>query len=125
MKTIIKLGLAAMAAAIAATGIAATAYAQQGPKLIKRETVKMNPFVVLGCEINGSPAEFPNDLVFTNTSQKVLPAGKKIQWRTHGPVYQNSYTLKADLKPGAGVRAFDVLPGGIEAGKPCSASALL
>lgn len=119
MKTIAKLGLAAIAVTIAAT-----AYAQQGPKKIERESFKMKPFVVLNCEISGSPAEFPNDLVFVNTSQKVLPVGLKIQWRTHGPVYQNSYTLKAELKPGAGVRAFDVLPSGIEAGKPCSASAL-
>jgi hypothetical protein len=113
-----------VAIVLAATAATASAHAQSF-KPVTRDMHRAAPYVVpLGCEINGSPAEFPNDLVFFNRGSVTLMAGHKIAWRTFGPAYQNTYTLTAELRPGAAVRANNVLPGGIEAGKPCQARAL-
>ena len=77
------------------------------------------PLVRVGCVANGTPSEFPNDILFTNRGSK-LNAGAKLRWTFASPNLTGTYTLTAALNPGASVRASNVVPGGIEAGRYCS-----
>lgn len=117
MKKMITGGLAAIAATVAVT-----AYAQNGIGINRDNLVAQYHQFRLGCHVNGTPAEFPNDLEFVNAGPVTIAKGKKIAWRLlAAPYYQASYTLTSDLKPGKAVRASNVLPNGVEAGKSCSA----
>jgi hypothetical protein len=122
MKPLIALGVVAVATTVA---LGAQAQTTRNLDLTNRHvgTIKLNSFP-MSCQVSGTPAEFPNDLVFTNTGKVTIPRYRTIQWQTSAPRYMNRYRLKADLAPGASIRADNVLPGGIEAGKPCTAKVI-
>ncbi len=77
------------------------------------------PVLRVGCVANGTPSEFPNDILFTNRGSK-LNAGAKLRWRFSSPNISGTYTLTSALNAGASVRASNVVSGGIEAGRYCS-----
>ena len=77
------------------------------------------PILRVGCVANGTPSEFPNDILFTNKGSK-LNAGTKLRWTFSSPNHTGTFTLASALNPGASVRASNVIPGGIEAGRYCS-----
>lgn len=77
------------------------------------------PIVRVGCVANGTPSEFPNDILFTNRGSK-LNAGAKLPWTFTSPNLTGTYTLASALNSGASVRASNVVPGGIEVGRYCS-----
>ena len=122
MKPLIALGVVAVATTVA---LGAQAQTTRNLDLTNKQvgTVKLNGFRV-ACQVSGTPAEFPNDLVFTNTGAVAIPRYRTIAWEIAAPRYHNRFRLHADLAPGASIRADNVLPGGIEAGKPCSAKVL-
>ena len=74
------------------------------------------------CMVAGSPSEFPDDIRFTNKSTVKLSAGTKIKWTVQG-MDTGTYTLVADLAPGAHVLATNQ-NAGIEAGRDCKAKVL-
>ena len=74
------------------------------------------------CMVAGTPSEFPDDIRFTNKSTVKLSAGTKIKWTVQG-MDTGTYTLVADLAPGAHVLASNQ-NSGIEAGRDCKAKVL-
>ena len=74
------------------------------------------------CMVAGTPSEFPDDIRFTNKSSVKLSAGTKIKWTVQG-MDTGTYTLVADLAPGANVLATNQ-NAGIEAGRDCKAKVL-
>lgn len=76
----------------------------------------------IACVADGTPVEFPNDLVFTNRGA-VIPAGTKLNWAMVGHGFSGVYTLGSALQTGGAVRVSNVLPGGVEAGKSCQVAA--
>lgn len=74
------------------------------------------------CMVAGTPSEFPDDIRFTNKSTVKLSAGTKIKWTVQG-MDTGTYTLVADLAPGAHVLATNQ-NSGIEAGRDCKAKVL-
>ena len=103
--------------ATVAAGTVAPMQAQGAPSLEKTATYV--PILRVGCVANGTPSEFPNDILFTNKGTK-LNAGTKLRWTFSSPNHTGIFTLAAALNPGASVRASNVIPGGIEAGRYCS-----
>ncbi len=81
---------------------------------------------IAGCDVAGSPSEFPNDIWVTNKGAGKLVAGTKVQWSIpgYGNTYKGTHTLVAALNPGQGVHLLNVLPNGVEAGHDCKAKAL-
>lgn len=100
-----------------AAGTVVPMQAQGAPSLEK--TASYLPIVRVGCVANGTPSEFPNDILFTNRGSK-LNAGAKLRWTFTSPNHTGTYTLTSALNSGASVRASNVIPGGIEAGRYCS-----
>lgn len=80
---------------------------------------------VAGCDVAGTPSEFPDDIWLTNKGVGKLVAGTKIKWSVQGySNFKGTHTLVADLAPGKGVHLSGVLGGGVEAGHACTATAL-
>jgi hypothetical protein len=82
---------------------------------------KLNLAKVVGCQVAGTPSEFPDDIWIMNKGLGTLTAGTKVHWKVPFAGKQGNYTLGAALAPGAGVKLSGVLSGGVEAGKPCAA----
>lgn len=118
-RTLLAIGIAATAATLAA---GAQAQTSRNLDLTggKATHLNLNVFQVT-CQVSGTPVEFPNDLVFTNVGKVSIPRWKAISWETSTPHHRNRFRLPHDLAPGASVRADNVLPGGMEAGRPCKA----
>lgn len=123
-----------LAAALASAFIAAAPLARAGSALVTAGTVapmqaqtaptadnvaNYLPILRVACVANGTPSEFPNDILFTNRGSK-LNAGTKLRWTFTSPNHTGTFTLASALNPGAAVRASNVIPGGIEAGRFCS-----
>ncbi|HEY9011915.1 MAG TPA: hypothetical protein VIN06_12940 [Devosia sp.] len=87
---------------------------------INRGTLQLGKFA--SCMVAGTPSEFPDDIRFTNKSTVKLSAGTKIKWTVQG-MDSGTYTLVADLAPGAHVLATNQ-NAGIEAGRDCKAKVL-
>lgn len=82
----------------------------------------------LGCVVQGTPVEFPDDITITNESNNVTAStGTTIQWKVQGPVanappaFAGEHVITGDLAPGEGLLIAGVLPGGQEAGTECEA----
>ncbi len=76
--------------------------------------------ISLTCAVDGTPAEFPNDILIANTGLVEIPARTRIVWRIESPRVGGTAVLAKALKPGKFTRANDVLRNGIEAGTPCT-----
>jgi hypothetical protein len=82
---------------------------------------RLNLTKIVGCQVSGTPSEFPDDIWIMNKGLGALTAGTKVQWKVPFAGKQGNYTLASTLNPGQGVKLSGVLAGGVEAGKPCAA----
>jgi hypothetical protein len=83
---------------------------------------KLNLMKIVGCAVSGSPVEFPDDVKIINKGFGAIVAGTKVKWSVPSAGKQGVYTLTAGLASGKAVLLSGVLPGGVEAGKTCSAN---
>jgi hypothetical protein len=120
MTSIAKIAGGALAAVLVTTTLAMAGNGQ----VVKLDASKLQLAKVAGCTVAGTPSEFPDDLRFTNKGVGVLKAGTKISWKLNGYATGGTYTLVADLSPGATAFASGVLGGGVEAGHDCKAKVL-
>ena len=72
------------------------------------------------CVVQGTPVEFPDDIVIKNSGVVVVAKGTKIHWQLPNTSRQGDYTFDADLAPGASKMLSGVLPGGHPAGAACT-----
>ena len=106
-------------------GLSATVYAKPRVNVTRSTPVKaqklrrdtnVNP-VILACKVQGTPSEFPNDLVVKNKGKETVKAGMFLFWSVKGR--KGEFKLQKDLKSGDFVMINDVLGGGMEAGLEC------
>lgn len=85
-------------------------------------TATRGPFVAvkIGCVVNGTPVEFPNDIWIVNQGSVATKAGLTVQWQTQNNAFSGVVTIPA-LQPGQGHFVSNALPGGLVAGTPCFA----
>jgi len=76
---------------------------------------------IVGCDVAGSPSEFPDDIKIINKGFGPLVAGTKVKWSVPSAGKAGVYTLGAGLASGQAVVVSGVLGAGIEAGRPCTA----
>jgi hypothetical protein len=120
MNSITKIVGGAMAALIVTTTFAMAGSGQ----IVQLDRTKLQLAKIAGCQVAGTPSEFPDDLRFTNKGVGVLKAGTKISWKLAGYATGGTHTLVADLAPGSTVFASGVIAGGVEAGHDCTAKVL-
>jgi hypothetical protein len=96
----------------------ATVVADAGP------TIKLDLSKFLGCQVAGTPSEFPDDIWIMNKGLGTIAAGTKVHWSVPAASKKGTYVLVSALAPGKGVAVSGVLGSGVEAGKPCSAKAI-
>jgi hypothetical protein len=72
------------------------------------------------CSVSGTPSEFPDDVTIYNDGATNIAKGTKFHWSVPFAGKQGNYTLTAALAPKHGEMVSGVLPGGVEAGKPCT-----
>ena len=114
------------AAAVAAFGAAVQLEAADTRTLaptMNTGPMKLNPNIVMqairiGCVVQGTPVEFPDDIVLTNSGAIAIPAGYKIKWELPGKT--GLYTFVAELAPTKRVFVENAFPGGLQAGVPCT-----
>jgi hypothetical protein len=73
----------------------------------------------LSCVVQGTPVEFPDDILLRNIGSVVISAGTKIHWSIPGTTRQGNYTFAENLAVGASKMLPGVLPGGHPAGVAC------
>jgi invasion protein IalB len=120
MNSIAKIAGGALAAILVTTTLAMAGNGQ----VVQIDKSKLQLAKIAGCTVAGTPSEFPDDLRFTNKGVGTLKAGTKISWTLTGYNTKGTYTLVADLSPGATAFAAGVLGGGVEAGHDCKAKVL-
>ena len=114
---------AALAALLAVTAGAATA-ASLSRHSASKQVLQKAPdraivqAVAFDCRAQGTPVEFPNDLVVVNKGPGTVAAGTKINWRMENSFTQGSYVLPA-LAPNQQVFINNANPGGLPAGAKC------
>ena len=98
-------------------------------KVTVKSAVLLKPAVVtprimykLSCVVQGTPVEFPDDVMLKNVGASAIPAGKKIHWAIPNTSRKGDVTLTANLAPGATKFLSGVLPGGHPAGAACTAT---
>jgi hypothetical protein len=74
------------------------------------------------CKVQGTPVEFPDDILIVNSGNVTIAKGQKISWKVPKINKTGIHTLAADLLAGKSVFVDGALPGGIEAGAACEAS---
>jgi hypothetical protein len=79
---------------------------------------------LLACSVKGTPSEFPDDLVITNMGLTTIQAGAQFKWSVKAPKLSGYGTISRHIDPGQSIRLNSVLPGGLEAGTPCTAKLL-
>ncbi|HMQ58373.1 MAG TPA: hypothetical protein PKE65_07475 [Rhizobiaceae bacterium] len=108
-----------------ATIAAASAAAQAGYRAAPSTSLTLKPSIgvtrllILKCQAQGSPVEFPNDIVIRNGGASTVPAGTKVKWQMLGLNSSGVVTLPA-LGPGQQHFISNANPGGLEAGHPCT-----
>jgi hypothetical protein len=112
-----------------ALGIQAGFAANDVPMTQKMDQVQSRDIQVrmkysLACRAQGTPSEFPDDIVVINNGPGTVPSGSKIHWTMASPAHSGDYTLTAALAATKGTFIDGVLPGGVEAGKPCTAKVM-
>lgn len=76
-------------------------------------------FLKLGCVVNGSPSEFPNDVFVTNRGNTPITSGKQVRIKTNWGL--NKVVPLPALAVGKSAFISNVLDGGMPAGTPCTA----
>ncbi|MFO1183584.1 MAG: hypothetical protein U1E56_02200 [Bauldia sp.] len=113
---------------LAAIGLlAGTAFAANVGGPSPNMTVNPNAvrgFISVGCAVQGTPVEFPDDIRLTNKGNMPIAAGTRIQWSMTGPNHSGIHKLTSALAPGGSVFLSHAFGGGVEAGHPCSAKAI-
>lgn len=74
------------------------------------------------CIVQGTPVEFPDDILITNKGTTTVAKGKAFHWTLPNTNRQGDWVLTEDLLPGKSVFASGVLPGGHPAGAKCTAA---
>lgn len=106
---------------LALASLAFTLSAEAAPnKRVPSQRVKL-PSPAVSCGFYGTPVEFPNDVRITNDSKRTLKKGTRIAWGATAGNPKGTHALSADLAPGKSTQLSNVVPGGIEAGRPCKA----
>ncbi|MFA6955635.1 MAG: hypothetical protein WC538_07175 [Thermoanaerobaculia bacterium] len=93
-------------------------------KPVKRQTAAaLNPAALaqFGCVVQGSPTEFPDDVLITNKLTTTVAKGKTIHWSIPNTTRQGDYVLTEDLLGGKSVFVSGAVPGGMSAGVKCDA----
>lgn len=80
------------------------------------------PITKIECVVQGSPTEFPDDIYLKNAGTAMLKKGTKIDWALPNTTRKGTWTLTADVAPGAGAFMSGVLGGGHPAGAVCTCS---
>ncbi|HSM41236.1 MAG TPA: hypothetical protein VK862_10840 [Afifellaceae bacterium] len=70
------------------------------------------------CRAQGTPVEFPDDLVVINKGPGSVAAGTTVNWRMENTFIQGSYVLPA-MAPNQHVFIINANPGGLPAGAKC------
>lgn len=111
---------------------------QRRPQLKSPPTLQVNPnqapqtFKVIpnlqftysfDCRAQGTPVEFPNDIVIINKGPGVVPQGTQVHWEIAKPNYKGNYTLPA-LNQGQHIFISGVAGSGVQAGTPCTVTVL-
>ena len=117
--------IAAVAAIIAVSAnVVAAANTTRKPQasqtLQKVKPSTLHYAVTFDCKAQGTPVEFPNDLVVVNKGPGNISAGTKINWRMENSFAQGSYVLPA-LAPNQQAFISNANPGGLPAGTKCFA----
>lgn len=71
------------------------------------------------CQVAGTPAEFPDDLLVTNTGNRPIPAGALVSWRVAGPDFAGKARLASPLQPGQSAQLRNAIPGGASPETDC------
>lgn len=129
LKTNLSVFVSAAALFFGGLGIQVTSAANNVPAMQKMDQVQSRDIQIrmkysLTCRAQGTPAEFPDDIVVINNGPGTVPSGSKIHWTMASPAHSGDYTLTAALAPTKGTFIDGVLPGGVEAGKPCTAKVM-
>ena len=117
------MNLTKLASVAVAALVLTTTFAQAGNNgtiVVNKDVLKLRP--VAACQLGSG--EFPNDIFITNKGAGVLKTGQKINWSVPFANAKGTYVLTADLAPSKSVFLADVIPGSVEAGHDCKATAL-
>jgi hypothetical protein len=109
----------ALAGAAVSALVLTTAFSQA--ELNYEAAKRLNLMKIVGCNVAGSPSEFPDDIKIINKGFGPLVAGTKVKWSVPSAGKAGVYTLGAGLAAGQAVVVSGVLGAGIEAGRPCTA----
>ena len=94
-----------------------------GPVVINPNLPKLSLYH-LGCQVAGTPVEFPNDVELTNTGATTIPSGYKVHWVVPAPHHEGTYTFSVPLPAGQHVFIGNAVPGGAGAGEACTTTAV-
>lgn len=75
------------------------------------------------CRAQGTPVEFPDDIVIINKSSYAIAAGTMVKWQMVG-LNSSGYKILPQLAPGGHVYIAHANPGGVQAGAPCTVKKL-
>lgn len=89
------------------------------PRVIS--TTKPVALAQFDCIVQGSPSEFPDDIMITNKGATTVPKGKTFHWTIPNTSRQGDWVLTSDLLAGKSVFASGVVGGGHPAGAKCTA----
>jgi hypothetical protein len=73
------------------------------------------------CVVQGTPVEFPDDVLITNKLTTTVAKGKTIHWSIPNTTRQGDWVLTEDLLGGKSFFVSGAVPGGISAGVKCDA----
>lgn len=116
-----RLGVALIAFLFATPALAETVKPLTNDTLLRKPSISnLQISYSIGCIVQGTPVEFPNDIVLSNEGAFTIPAGLKVDWVVRPGAYKGSYTFAAQLKPGKNVILANVMSGSAGAGTPCT-----
>ena len=98
-----------------------------GPSLLgngAKKSGRGDVVVALGCEVAGTPSEFPDDLYIVNEGNVPLAAGTRIKWQVKSSGLRGAFALNTDIAVGSAFKASGILDGGVEPGVPCTAKVI-
>jgi hypothetical protein len=86
-----------------------------------RKPVAVSMIQTFDCVVQGTPTEFPDDIVITNKGAGTIAKGKVFHWTIPNTSRQGDWVLTQDLLGGKSVLASGVVGGGHPAGAKCTA----
>jgi hypothetical protein len=125
---LMKAAVLLLAGLATATAAHAQVYRLAPAQTTPNAVMQANPNIILphptmSCIVQGTPVEFPSDVLLRNTSSYTLPAGKWVYWYLHSQA-NGWHQLSAPLGANAAFYLNNVIPGGWSAGATCSAQVL-